>query len=273
MGQQNKVILISQFGIILKFLTWYVESEVFDGKKKQKRMKKSDQVPIEVSVASADTATTSIKSTNAALMMEPKSGPPSPYSSSHPHLPPHLSSESPSIQHRVRSRPTSRDVSPYPRSRPSTPNSSSTPIPSSSRPVAPRRSQRTLGKGPERPSGPPELEAALSIAIRNLESDVYAWWCANQKPGSPIPTTAYLKGRSPRIRKAAEAVDEADRLLNEAIFGKAKKGRTFKKARISPHPSPGHSGEITPETEFEQLELSSQGSALRPARVTPDKSN
>jgi hypothetical protein len=246
---------------------------VLNKTKRQKGKAKGGHVAVEPPLD-----TTTLQPTNTmhahSNVIDPTPGPSSPSSSSRSPIPPHLASESPSIQHRVRSRPTSRDVSPYPRSRPSTPNRLSTSSPSVQGPVAPRRSQRTLAKGPERPSGPPELEAALAIAIRNLESDIYAWWCANQKPGSPIPTTAYLKGRSPRIRKAAEAVDEADRLLNEAVYGKPKKTRTLKRVRVSPKASPDSSGDVTPETTFEQLELDSQGSTtLRQAAVTPNISN
>ncbi|KAF8586109.1 hypothetical protein K439DRAFT_1632028 [Ramaria rubella] len=174
-------------------------------------------------------------------------------------LPPHLASGTPPKQ---RSRPSSRDTSPYPRSRPSTPNRPSTPSLSASRPVPPRRSRRTVARSTDRPRGPPELEAALAIAIRNLESDIFEWWCANQKPGSPIPTTAYLKGRSPRVRRAAEAVDEADRMLNEAVYGKPKKPRTVKKTVVNAaQPSENPVGGVSPEAAFEQLELDSPRSS------------
>ncbi|KAF8515823.1 hypothetical protein BU17DRAFT_93235 [Hysterangium stoloniferum] len=111
--------------------------------------------------------------------------------------------------------PSMLSTSKHPRS--STTKTSNTHISSRRR----RRSQRATAHL----RGPPELEAAVAIAIRNLESDIYEWWCANYKPGSPLPTAAFLKSRSSRIRRAAEAVDEADRLLNEAIYGKPRNSR------------------------------------------------
>ena len=110
-----------------------------------------------------------------------------------------------------------------------------------------------------------QLEAALTIAIRNLHSDVYEWWCANHKTGSPVPTAAYLKGCSPRIRRVAQAVDEADWLVNEAVYGKLKRGRST--AKCSPLPPKAPPG-VIPQTPFEQLKRNFQGNPPVPPMAT-----
>jgi len=76
-----------------------------------------------------------------------------------------------------------------------------------------------ISEGTLRPPGPPCLEAALSIALRNLESETwrYLWTYYKNHRGDPLPTTAHVKQACPQVRTAAEVVDRADRELEDAI--------------------------------------------------------
>ncbi|KAF8584251.1 hypothetical protein K439DRAFT_1158545 [Ramaria rubella] len=78
-----------------------------------------------------------------------------------------------------------------------------------------------VSEGTLRPPGPPALEAALNIALRNLESETwrYLWSYHKNHRGKPLklPTPTAIKEACPRVRKAAAAVDKADRELEDAI--------------------------------------------------------
>jgi len=76
-----------------------------------------------------------------------------------------------------------------------------------------------VSEGTLRPPGPPHLEAALSIALRNLESETwgYLWPYIEKHPGERLPTPAEIKTVSQSVRRAADAVDKADRDLEDAI--------------------------------------------------------
>jgi hypothetical protein len=74
-------------------------------------------------------------------------------------------------------------------------------------------------EGTLRPSGPPSLEATLQIALGNLQSETWRYLWSNHKKhqGQPLPTPAEIKATCPSVKRAAEAVDQADRELEEAI--------------------------------------------------------
>ncbi|GJJ11667.1 hypothetical protein Clacol_005903 [Clathrus columnatus] len=77
-----------------------------------------------------------------------------------------------------------------------------------------------VSEGTLRPPGPPHLEAALNLALRNLESETWNYlWAFNEKHEGrkPLPTPSEMKMISKSVRRAAEAVDKADRVLEEAI--------------------------------------------------------
>ncbi|KAF8521584.1 hypothetical protein BU17DRAFT_64812 [Hysterangium stoloniferum] len=76
-----------------------------------------------------------------------------------------------------------------------------------------------VSEGTLRPPGPPHLEAALSIALRNLESETwgYLWSYIEKRQGERLLTPAEIKAASRSVRKAADAVDKADRDLEDAI--------------------------------------------------------
>ncbi|KAF8478852.1 hypothetical protein JB92DRAFT_2837886 [Gautieria morchelliformis] len=74
-------------------------------------------------------------------------------------------------------------------------------------------------EGTLRPPGPPALEAALQIALGNLESETWRYLWSNYKKhqGQPLPTPSEIKAACPSVRRAAEAVDQADRELEQAV--------------------------------------------------------
>lgn len=76
-----------------------------------------------------------------------------------------------------------------------------------------------ISEGTLRPPGPPHLQAALNIALRNLQSEVwdYLWSYRKKHPDAPLPTAAHVKQACRQAREAAEAVDKADRELEDAI--------------------------------------------------------
>jgi len=93
-------------------------------------------------------------------------------------------------------------------------------------PVPTRRSSRKatvhatqVSEGTLRPFGPPHLEAALNIALDNLHSETWGYlaYFVERNKGQPLPTTAEIKLASASVRRAAAAVDKAERILEEAI--------------------------------------------------------
>ncbi|KIJ30733.1 hypothetical protein M422DRAFT_70956 [Sphaerobolus stellatus SS14] len=76
-----------------------------------------------------------------------------------------------------------------------------------------------VSEGTLRPPGPPHLEAALNIALSNLESATWGYlahYMTRARPG-PLPTTNQIKEESISVRRAAIAVDKADKELEEAV--------------------------------------------------------
>ncbi|KAF8521622.1 hypothetical protein BU17DRAFT_64847 [Hysterangium stoloniferum] len=76
-----------------------------------------------------------------------------------------------------------------------------------------------LSEGNIRPPGPAHLEAALSIAIRNLQSETwrYLWIYREERKGEPLPSPGDIKEKCWRVRKAAKAVDAADKDIEDAL--------------------------------------------------------
>lgn len=107
-------------------------------------------------------------------------------------------------------------------------NTTSTNKPANKNLVLPqRRSSRQttvmatqVSEGTLRPPGPPHLEAALNIALRNLESATWGFlWSYNEKHQGkkPLPTPSEIKALSKSVKRASELADKADRELEEAI--------------------------------------------------------
>lgn len=91
-----------------------------------------------------------------------------------------------------------------------------------------------VSEGTLRPPGPPHLEAALNIALRNLESETWNFlWAFNEKNQGkkPLPTPAEIKALSKSVQRASEAADKADRELEEAIDEIMLSNNTRKKRR------------------------------------------
>lgn len=77
-----------------------------------------------------------------------------------------------------------------------------------------------VSEGTLRPPGPPHLEAALNIALRNLESATWGFlWSYNEKHQGkkPLPTPSEIKALSKSVKRASDLADKADRELEEAI--------------------------------------------------------
>ncbi|KAF8584215.1 hypothetical protein K439DRAFT_1660831 [Ramaria rubella] len=127
-----------------------------------------------------------------------------------------------------------------------------------------------VSEGTLRPPGPPCLEAALNIALRNLESETwrYLWSYYTKNKGGPLPTPTAMKEASPSIRRAAEVVDKADRELEDAI-DELMRSNARKKRRNGPLSSKyvekSFESEIEPTLTSPPREtqaISSQGSSL-----------
>lgn len=76
-----------------------------------------------------------------------------------------------------------------------------------------------ISEGTLRPPGPPPLEAALNIALANLDSETWGYLARylTKNRQKPLPTPAQMKAASATIRRAAVAVDRADKELKDAV--------------------------------------------------------